>query len=711
MSEVVINLLHAAEELLRRGRYKDVVARLGEIDTSSISPEQKAFYSLLLADARLNIGNYQVSSELEYALDYYRNSSDNQRFGRAKYLRGWLSMIDGKYLDAREELLEAYATYKRCDYIVGQGRVLSRLGKICLQLGDVEASIENLKKCLALYDQINDNQNCLIISLNLATVYYSVGRLKKSIDLFNQISGEATSRESRFGYLYQNMAMPFALKGDTRRARSIIEKALPFIKGFPYRQSIYYENLGWICLLEGDYKNAHNALEKGLKISLEIAPESALISQIERRLGDANLGLGSLGAARKHADQALKIARKINERVEIAACHRIMGQLEAMKGNDQSAREWFKKAIDLFLLTGYRYELAVTRYLAAASGHYANGECQALLYLAGKYFEAEEIDHFLLKVNRETTNDTRLPSRTRGHDNSPPEIVSTNLEMRHLIELAANVSGSEMSVLLMGPTGTGKDLFAQFIHHQSGRRGRFVMVNAAAIPDSMTEAELFGHRKGSFTGAGYDKPGLIETADGGTLYLNEIAESSPEFQTKLLNVFESKKIRRLGETLERSVDFRLIVATNHNLDQMVRERRFRPDLYHRINEVAIELPPLCDRRGDIPELTRHFLSQAGIDVNDNEAMFDRLAGLLSIREWPGNVRQLQSEIRRLALLSDRNLAQMVAAANQHPNDRDQLIELLEETGWNRREVARRINLSETTIRRRIRQYDLTPPAK
>ncbi len=187
------------------------------------------------------------------------------------------------------------------------------------------------------------------------------------------------------------------------------------------------------------------------------------------------------------------------------------------------------------------------------------------------------------------------------------------------------------------------------ITDSSGRTGPFVPVNAAAIPSSMIESELFGHTKGAFTGAGADRIGLFEQADDGTFYLNEIADSSPEFQAKLLQVLETRTVRRLGDNEERPVSFRLIAATNHDLQKAISEQNFRLDLFHRLNEIPIHLPPLAERREDIPALVHHFLTECGLDLanNGNGQDYERLAGLLTSLPWPGNVRELKAMISRL----------------------------------------------------------------
>jgi transcriptional regulator with PAS, ATPase and Fis domain len=287
--------------------------------------------------------------------------------------------------------------------------------------------------------------------------------------------------------------------------------------------------------------------------------------------------------------------------------------------------------------------------------------------------------------------------------------------MKRIMALARHVAQSDMTVLLTGETGTGKDLLARYIHFHSGRKGRFITVNAAAIPNAMIESELFGYARGAFTGADKDKPGLVEMADGGTFYLNELSDATPEFQAKLLEVLETHTIRRLGENKERHVAFRLIAATNDDLRERIRKDKFRLDLYHRLNEIPIHLPPLRQRQSDIPALVKYFLQEHGCNINNNGNCCDmsRLCAAFANRVWAGNVRQLKAEIAHLWLVSRGNLSTMAALAKENAArcEQEQLWELLKAHNWNQREVARHLGLSEGTIRYRIKKYGLARPAE
>jgi len=708
MKKVTSQVLETAQRYLSTKKLDMVISTLGEIDYHSISPEEQAHYNLISTEVNIQLGNYNVDVPLEHALSFYKHSPQNDMYAQAKYLYGVLLISRGNFKDVKEILLEAYITFKRCDDLKGQAMVLNRLAFVNYHIGDIEAAIGNLVKCVHIYDSINDFVRRPVISMNLAQLYYAAGQINNSIIQYNRTElaiMEISRKDTCIFYLMS--AIPHALKGNTEKALDIIGRAEPYIDEFKRENAIYYENLGWIHYLADDYNRAEATLRQGLALSTEIAPESALVSQIQRRLGDVYVEKGDIDASRQCVEHALSVAKSLNERLEIAACYRINGRMAAAKANDEEACEWFKRAIDEFTKIGARYETAVTRFLAANSGIYHNGERLALLHLAKEYFALEHIASYVNKVEDAASRPPQISRTALPDEDTTPRIITHNHTMRELVDLAGNVADSPLTVLLTGPTGSGKDLLARYVHHQSGRQGKFVSVNTAAIPDSMVESELFGTRKGAFTGADQNRIGLIEEASGGTLYLNEIADASRELQAKLLDALERHTIRRLGETHERHIDFRLIAATNHDLENRVSTGKFRIDLYHRINEFHIPLPSLAERPDDIPHLAKYFLNQVNVTVNGNERGFDRLIQRLSAQEWPGNIRQLKTEIERLAYITRGDLNRMVESiADDGLSDREVLNELLNRTRWNRREVARRLGVAESTIRRRIAKYNL-----
>ena len=300
------------------------------------------------------------------------------------------------------------------------------------------------------------------------------------------------------------------------------------------------------------------------------------------------------------------------------------------------------------------------------------------------------------------------------------EIVGDSPALRGALERAARVlPHADATVLVAGETGTGKELLARALHYGGPRAAApFVELNCAALPPQLLESELFGHERGAFTDARAAKPGLFEVAEGGTLFLDEVNSLALELQSKLLRALEQKVVRRLGATTSRTVDVRIIAATNAQLDQAVRAGRFREDLYYRLNVITLELPPLRARGDDVIRLAEHFLRKLSAQYNLPEPVLtldDRRA--LLAHGWPGNVRELRNVIERTLLLSPPGRFALEGLEGTPPAGGgaglpfpSSLVELqraaahsmLELTGGNRSEAARRLGVSRSRLLRLLR---------
>ncbi len=244
--------------------------------------------------------------------------------------------------------------------------------------------------------------------------------------------------------------------------------------------------------------------------------------------------------------------------------------------------------------------------------------------------------------------------RAREERDHPRGLIGAGARMAEMFGLLDKVADSPTTVLILGETGTGKELIARSIHERSPRAKRiFVAVNCAALTESLLESELFGHKRGAFTGATTDRKGLFEVADGGTLFLDEIGETTPGMQAKLLRVLQEGEITPVGETRPRRVDTRVVAATNRNLETEVAEGRFREDLYYRLRVVPVRVPPLRERAEDIPSLVDHFIEKHATRLGKRVAGIEPDAmDVLSRYPYPGNVRELENEMERAVLLSD-----------------------------------------------------------
>ena len=306
-------------------------------------------------------------------------------------------------------------------------------------------------------------------------------------------------------------------------------------------------------------------------------------------------------------------------------------------------------------------------------------------------------------------------------------IIGRSPEMQQVFGLIRSVASTNVTVLIEGDTGTGKELVARAIHYESPRSDkRFVAVNCAALPETLLESELFGHVKGAFTGATSDRKGRFDMADGGTLFLDEIAEIGYETQAKLLRVLENKEFESVGDSATRRVDVRLICATNKNLRDLIARGKFREDLYYRINVVTIDLPPLRERPGDIQLLIEHFVDKLSKETGKTiTGISPDAMDLLIDYAWPGNVRELENAIghafvhsRGGALLPEhlppditRGLPHVTTAALGPVGSIDEMEkvlieEALKQTGGNRTRAARKLGLSRSSLWRKMKKYKL-----
>jgi Response regulator containing CheY-like receiver, AAA-type ATPase, and DNA-binding domains len=300
------------------------------------------------------------------------------------------------------------------------------------------------------------------------------------------------------------------------------------------------------------------------------------------------------------------------------------------------------------------------------------------------------------------------------------KLIGNSPAIRRVLELVEMVAATDTTVLIFGESGTGKELVARAIHAASPRRNMpMVVIHCGALTETLLESELFGHERGAFTGAQYRKKGKFEVADGGSVFLDEIGDISLKTQTDLLRVLQEKEIQRVGGSQTVKVDFRCIAATNKNLEDLVKAGTFRPDLYYRLKVFAIDLPPLRERREDIPLLADHFLKKFATAMNKPLPTLSPLAvDLLLAHDWPGNVRELENAVERAMVIGrgpeiqpadfpfQLQPTQPVAGRTLDEIEHSHIERVLQETAGNLSRAARILDIDRTTLYNKLRRYGL-----
>jgi two-component system NtrC family response regulator len=336
---------------------------------------------------------------------------------------------------------------------------------------------------------------------------------------------------------------------------------------------------------------------------------------------------------------------------------------------------------------------------------------------------------------QELTDENRYLRDLAGTALRFENLVGRSRKMQEVFELALQVARSDSTVLLIGESGTGKELLAKAIHQNSRRMGKpFVTINCGAIPENLVESELFGHRKGSFTGAVTDRTGKFEAANEGTIFLDEVGELSPQVQVKLLRVLQEREIDKIGYPHPVKVNVRVLAATNRNLINLVEDGQFREDLYYRLSVISIPLPPLRERKDDIPLLIDHFIAKHSEHQHlPAISLEDETLEALVRYNWPGNVRELENVIERLVVLSkgkpigpeqlppeirlrktpvsNIGLALPEEGISLEEVEKEILLRALEKHNWNQTRAAKYLNISRKTLIYRMEKFGLVSPSE
>ncbi|MCK5125271.1 MAG: sigma 54-interacting transcriptional regulator [candidate division Zixibacteria bacterium] len=661
---------------------------------------------------------------------------ETEQLAEAFLLTGKSLSALGNYKEAETAYLDAESLYRRNDNIGGRIDTVNQLARIFFIRAEYKSALKYLLEAANLAEQIDDRKTLAFLWGNLGRVYTFMGNFDKAIKTLKlniSVSDELGDKQEKARALLSLGYIEMQSEYYEKAQKHFDEAYIDLVREKMNRSIIICQTyLGELKLKSGELSAARRYLDEAIDGARRLAPKSSLMVAPLRLLAELELADKQYNSASRLANKALALAEEINEPVEKGAILRLQAKLAiAVFADDtkpKQARKLFGLAMELFYEVDARYEQAETLIAMADCGLGSARRQMANLFRAADQYKRLGISSKYEKT-QELINRTDI--KIAGKNPHPirqssqgPTIITNNPRMTTILDQLSHASQSDLPVLLMGETGTGKDLLALYYHNKSGRKGDFVAVNCAAFPDTLLESELFGYRKGAFTGAETDKDGLLHRANGGTFFLDEIGEMSLISQAKLLTVIETCRTRRLGDTSDEALNIRFIAATNGELSKMVEAGTFRRDLYYRLSGITFTIPPLSQRPEDIPLLLQHFLIKEGVEVVD-KSLDPELVSEFTSRSWPGNVRQLESEVKKLVLFStiakEDSLSDLAGVLVQNDTDSDTLslvnqveqfekgliIKALRRADGNKSKAARTLAIHESTLRAKMKRYDLT----
>ncbi len=725
-----VAMLIGLRQLLDDGRFEEVVQKSTELEADRHFSQGNAENVRLLsikAMALLKLHRFEESLGVARdALSQVKGTSDNQLIAELQSTASSSLTKLGRTSEAEREYRDLIATCRRLDDALGVIRSLNRLSRIQFIKGQFSKAVDHLLEANDYAIAIGDARWQAMITGNLGTILNQSGEFNKALEYIDQSIDINRAQEDQLNLSRAFLSKAFALMHlhrfeQAETALNAAEQLFGSVEDATERITLL-QYRAQLASLKGEYETAAEFAATAWQLLQADASQNIESAQVGRLLAEIHLGLGHEVEAGQIAAKALEAAQHTGERVEIAACRRILATLAARSGDTRLVDSEFAAVVRMLDEVGARWELAIT-YRAWSQA--ATKPTHVRDYRA----EAERIERSL-EIERNVGEANH--SRIKGYPDNAI-LIGSDPGFMHVVHQVDAIADSELPVLLLGETGVGKDQIARYIHHHSSRRkGEFVEVNCGAIPLELAESQLFGHERGAFTSAVETKIGLLESATGGTLFLNEIGELPLRLQVKLLSAIEEKKFCRVGGTTPRRVDFRIIAATNIDLNSAVKDGRFRADLFFRIAVMTLQVPKLAERPEDAFRLFEHFMQMEqsplrGVDNRTLETLKERMAAY----SWPGNVRELWNLVRLFCIIEKRDARSVCLRliAKLSPNgaesatstraetvplsaaveafERSIISSALDTCGGIIRRAAVQLGLPEATLRSKMKKYRIS----
>jgi DNA-binding NtrC family response regulator/Tfp pilus assembly protein PilF len=709
------------------GQCREALAREREIDSTAV----RGLLHLRAAQALFKLSRFEEAREqAEEGLALADQSQDTALSAAALHELGRLSYREGDLLRSRDHYEQALVLHRRLGDEVSCAKVRNNLGLILKNLCEWDAALSHFRGALESYRRLGRFAETADPLMHLGVVYQKSGDWDRAQDHYRQAERVFLQIGDQFGL----SRVAIGLGNVARLQRRFTEAETSLLDALERARSrdagreevLALEFLAELAFDQGRAEDALRRYDEALLKAERLAPEGDLVVEIERRRAEALCACGRLDDASLACDRARRLARLTDDRLEHAVSHRVAGDVSWSRGQQSDARQLWTIAVSLLSECHERFELGKT-LLSLGRAAQDPREARRHLYRASALFAELSTGYWLDQAEAELQRFLGEPpagpersGSALGRRHRAPGLVACSLGMQRAEALARKAAATELSVLITGETGTGKELVARTIHALSPRaRGPFLAINCGALRPDLALSQLFGHRKGAFTGAHAEGIGLVQAANAGTLFLDEVGDLPFDVQVTLLRFLESGEFLRLGETQVMRADVRVLAATHRDLREAAERGAFRRDLLFRLNEVEISLPALRDRQEDVLPLAHHFLGFYG-GIDGPKLMPDAEAVLRSY-PWPGNVRELENVMRRVAALhaggrsvDSTSLIPFLSGVStpgagtprSEVDERSRILAAFEESGRNKSRLAKLLGVSRKTLYSRIRKLDL-----
>jgi len=694
----------------------------------------------LAAQAYASLTNYTAALKAaRTAQTYVARAGDSLRLAEVFLTLGGILRDRGELAEAQKAYRDAESIFRRNDCPEGQSRALNHLAGLHFRRGDYRNALTVLMDAVEIAKRLDDRQKLAFMMGNIGRLHTFMGdfaeaekHLKVNVQMSVELGDDLETLRAQLslGYVYLQRADHEQAEQEFAKAGVLLTTA-----NSPRDEVIYLTYLGELQYRTAQYDDAGKVLHLALEKAEAIAADTTLAGRVMRHLAELAVRTGDYRQAARLAARATTIMERADEKVELGALKKIMAQ--TIVGNAEllsarqagMARELFQRSIAVLDESGVRWEKADA--LVAAGSSAAFEERKRLTYL----FRAEEFyARTRLRTRREEVSrliDALGQFASVASEPSVQAVADIDVDYLTRCETIERIkkqlpllTRSDLPVLITGETGVGKDRLAKYYHSLVRPDGPYVAINCASVPETLLESELFGYQKGAFTGADHNKKGLFEVANGGVCLLDEIGDMPLMLQAKLLGVLESRRVTPLGGTRQTDIDIILVAATNRDLEGMVEQGTFRRDLYYRLSGITFRLPPLRQRREDIPLLIEHFMKRRGL-LKSGKKPSPELVQQFLAHDWPGNIRELGNVVSRLEIMS-RSVAEgqlhevaRSILAPEHPAEvtaglfervdkfeRDLITEALLAAGGNKSEAARMLGVHEATVRTKLKRYGI-----